>query len=238
MTDWDSCPGVQCDADVLEGYQEDASGLVGTPDGVIRARDQREVAEVMEWAWNHHGFVTPVGGRTSTTGSASPTEGGLVLSLEGIKGVEFTGPSTVRVGSGMYLGDLKRQLSQEGWLYPPDPTSENDCTIGGSVATNASGPRSLKYGPTRHYVRGLEVVLPTGETRSYRRRELEKDTTGYGGGDPGHCYCRGATACAIPSRCAVLLCVFPGPGVSFGWRHVAQASNGQSRTAPRAMGSN
>ena len=180
MTDYNSCPGVQCDGDVLEGYQEDASGLVGTPDGVVRIRDPKEVSEVMEWAWKNHAPITPVGGRTSTTGSASPTEGGLIVSLEGLKGVEFTGESTVRVGAGMYLGDLKRQLAQEGWLYPPDPTSENDCTLGGSVATNASGPRSLKYGPTRSYVCGLDVVLPNGESRSYSRRKLKKDTTGYG----------------------------------------------------------
>ena len=65
-------------------------------------------------------------------------------------------------------------------LYPPDPTSENDCTIGGTIATNASGPRSLKYGATRGYVRALDVILPSGEARHYRRRGLEKDTTGYG----------------------------------------------------------
>jgi len=80
----------------------------------------------------------------------------------------------------MNLGELKRALASDGWLYPPDPTSENDCTIGGTIATNASGPRSLKYGATRSYVRGLEVVLSNGELRRYRRRDLEKDTTGYG----------------------------------------------------------
>ena len=103
-----------------------------------------------------------------------------MLSLEGVGGIERLEERVVRVGSGVNLGELKRHVQGFGMLYPPDPTSENDCTIGGTIATNASGPRSLKYGATRGYVRALDVILPSGEARHYRRRGLEKDTTGYG----------------------------------------------------------
>ena len=180
MTEWKTCPGVHTDPDVLAGYCEDASGLVGQPQGLVRARDARDVTDAVEWAWSEHAPVTPVGSRSSTTGSAAPTQGGLVLSLEGLGGIERLSERVVRVGAGVNLGDFKRHVQGWGLLYPPDPTSENDCTIGGTIATNASGPRSLKYGATRRYIRALEVVLPTGEHRKYRRRELEKDTTGYG----------------------------------------------------------
>ena len=144
MSDGYHCPGIQTDTDILEGYREDASGLVGMPSGVVRARDTQDVQAALEWAWAHHAAVTPVGARTSTTGSASPTEGGIVLSTEALKGYEFVSDRIVRVRAGMNLGELKRSLAVEGWLYPPDPTSENDCTIGGTIATNASGPREFE----------------------------------------------------------------------------------------------
>lgn len=180
MKDVRQCPGVTCDPDVLEGYKEDASGLVGAPSGVVRARDSRDVVEAMNWARGNHVALTPVGARTSTTGSAAPIHGGLVVSLERLQTIERIASDVVRVGAGFNVGALKKSLGEEGWLYPPDPTSENDCTLGGTIATNASGPRSLKYGATRPYLRALEVVLPNGVLREYRRRDLEKDTTGYG----------------------------------------------------------
>ena len=61
MTEWKNCPGVQTDPDVLAGYTEDASGLVGTPDGLVRARDSRDVAEAVEWAWAHRAPVQLLG---------------------------------------------------------------------------------------------------------------------------------------------------------------------------------
>ena len=77
----------------------------------------------------------------------------------------------------MILSDLQRAVDQEGLLYPPDPT-ERGCFIGGTVATNASGARTFKYGPTRNYIRRLKVVLASGEVVDLRRGEVRADSEG------------------------------------------------------------
>ena len=77
----------------------------------------------------------------------------------------------------MILSDLQRAVDQEGMLYPPDPT-ERGCFIGGNVATNASGARTFKYGPTRNYVSWLKVVLASGEVLELRRGQVRADAAG------------------------------------------------------------
>jgi len=85
---------------------------------------------------------------------------------------------TARVQPGVVTGELQRQVEAQGLFYPPDPNSLDLCTIGGNVAENAGGPRALKYGVTREYVLGLEVVLPTGEILRTGRRTI-KGVAGY-----------------------------------------------------------
>jgi FAD/FMN-containing dehydrogenase len=80
---------------------------------------------------------------------------------------------------GIMLSDFKKTILDEELFYAPDPTSEKECFFGGSVATNASGSRTFKYGSTRRYVRALEVVLSTGKVLNIRRPEIEKNTFGY-----------------------------------------------------------
>jgi len=79
--------------------------------------------------------------------------------------------------AGVILGDFQRAVESEGLLYPPDPT-ERSCFLGGTVATNASGARTFKYGPTRNYVERLKIALATGELVDIRRGELYADANG------------------------------------------------------------
>src|SRR5207249_7323003 len=79
--------------------------------------------------------------------------------------------------AGVILGDFQRAVESEGLLYPPDPT-ERSCFLGGTVATNASGARTFKYGPTRNYVERLKIALATGEVIDIRRGDLYADSNG------------------------------------------------------------
>jgi len=90
-----------------------------------------------------------------------------------------TNAKTVRAGAGALVGDIKRAAAATGLLFAPDPTSEEESTIGGAIACNASGARTFKYGPTRQHVQSLKVVMANGDLREFRRSNLEKNTVGY-----------------------------------------------------------
>ncbi len=171
---------ITTDADIRRSVSRDASGLELIPDAVARPSSHAEVIELLEQAGRDRTSVTPAGGQTSTT-AASLTDRGLLLSLKNVVGIRDLDrvARTVRVGPGELLGPLKRTLAAEGWLLAPDPTSEEDCTVGGAVACNASGARSLRYGPIRSHVRGLKVALINGEVLELRRPSIEKNTVGY-----------------------------------------------------------
>jgi glycolate oxidase len=177
---------VVTDEDVRRAYSADASGLVLVPDAVARPDSMREVAEVVRQAAAERTCVTPAGGQTSTTG-ASITDDGVLLSLRRVARVidVDAATSTAIVEPGVLLGDLRRALRAEGGEgagmleWPPDPTSIDDVTVGGAIACNASGPNTLRYGATRAWVRGITVVLATGDTVELRRTSLEKNTAGF-----------------------------------------------------------
>jgi len=124
--------------------------------------------------------VTCAGAQSSTT-AASITDSGILLSLRGLDGVSLVdeGARTIKVGPGALVADVKRKAAADGFLFAPDPTSEEESTIGGAVACNASGARTFKYGATRRYVQALTVVLANGELKQFRRSNLEKNTVGY-----------------------------------------------------------
>lgn len=168
------------DAAVRASYGRDASGLTRIPEGVVRAREPSEVLALLAQAQVEHTPVTPAGGQTSTTG-ASITDRGTLLSLRAmdrILDVDHAG-RTVRVEPGVLLGDLDRAIASDGLFFAPDPTSDQECTVGGAIACNASGPRTLRYGATRAHVRGLTVALANGSVLHLRRPALEKNTVGY-----------------------------------------------------------
>lgn len=171
---------LSADIGVRQSFARDASGLEMIPEAVARPANEQQVIELLRSARADGQRVTPAGGQTSTTG-ASITDRGVLLSLRGLDeiGEIDRGHLTIRVQAGVNLGDLKRRLASEGLLFAPDPTSEDDATIGGAIACNASGARSLLYGATRPHVVALRVALGDGSVHELRRTRLEKNTVGY-----------------------------------------------------------
>ncbi len=164
---------VNTDPSVRTAYSADASGLTMMPDGVARPESGEEVAELLLRATAEKTPVTTAGGQTSTTG-ASISDAGSLLSTRGLSRIIDIDKAarTMRVESGVLVGDLKRAAAAEGLLFPPDPTSEDEATIGGAIACNASGARSLKYGATRPHIRALKVAVASGEIVVFRRPVL------------------------------------------------------------------
>ncbi len=174
------CRTLQIDPDIVAAYRGDESGLEGTPQAVFRPASEVDVVDCLREARARRWAVTPVGRRTNTVASAI-VDGGAVLSTECMAGLlAIDRKRRVAVAEpGILLADFKRAVAAEGLFYPPDPTSEEECSLGGTIATNASGARTLKYGPTRRYVRSLRVVLANGERLTAVQRELAKNTAGY-----------------------------------------------------------
>ncbi len=168
------------DVDVRRAYARDASGLEMMPDGVVRPSSIDEVAAILADSNASRTFVTPAGAQSSTTG-ASITDKGLLLSLRALADIHDidTDARSVRVGAGALIADVRRAAEAAGLLFTPDPTSEEESTVGGAIACNASGARSLRYGATGPHVRALTVLLANGEQLELRRPALEKNTVGY-----------------------------------------------------------
>ncbi|MGB2753357.1 MAG: FAD-binding oxidoreductase [Pyrinomonadaceae bacterium] len=163
----------------LQNYLTDASHMQGgNAERLFIPESADEIAAILKDA-NEQGIaVTVSGARTGTVGGAIPF-GGYVISLERlnkIKSIDKDAKSAV-VEPGVILGDLQKSVETVGLFYPPDPT-EWSCQIGGTVATNASGARSFKYGATREYVQRLTVVLASGEIVNIRRGEYVTSADG------------------------------------------------------------
>lgn len=149
----------------LVSYSYDASDHSHRPKAALWVHQVEQVSQILTLA-NKHGFpVTPRGAGTSLTGAAVPAAGGVVLDLcrmNKILDIRIADRLVV-VQPGVVYGDLEKALASSGFFFPPDPASSKVCTIGGNAATNAGGIRGAKYGVTRDYVLGLEVVLPDGK---------------------------------------------------------------------------
>src|SRR4030095_1233661 len=133
-----------------------------------------------KWFVAHEPEVVVFARSTSDVGGCVPMRGGIALSLvrmNRIKEISFADAVAV-VEPGVLTADLKAAARAQKLFYPPDPASMKDCTIGGNVATNAGGPRCLKYGVTRNYVIGLEVVLANGDVLRTGGR-VHKNKTGF-----------------------------------------------------------
>ena len=169
------------DPSVCDAYAADVSGLRQRPARLARPVDEAELVDVLKQAAGEGWTVTAAGAQTSTTGASVCDAGGLLLStarLDRILDID-AGARRARVQPGVVIGDLNRALASEDLFFPPDPTSENEATIGGAVACNASGARTLRYGPTRNYVTALRVALADGRVVDLSRPALEKNTVGY-----------------------------------------------------------
>lgn len=149
----------------LERCGADKWFATGRPDAVVFAQNAQDVSAVMKFSAAHRIPVTVRGGGVGYVGGCVPLQGGIVLAMERMNSIIEISPQdgVAVVQPGVLTGDLQDAVKKLGWYYPPDPASLRECTLGGNVATNAGGPRCLKYGVTRHYVLGLEVVLPNGD---------------------------------------------------------------------------
>jgi len=163
----------------LQDYLTDASFIRdGYAERVMISETVEEVSDVLAEANRDRTPVTVSGAGTGTVGGRVPF-GGIVLAtdrLNRIKVIDRTNNTAV-AEAGVILSDFQRAVESEGLLYPPDPT-ERGCFLGGTVATNASGARTFKYGPTRNYIAGLKVVLASGEVLDLKRGEVLADSQG------------------------------------------------------------
>lgn len=134
------------------------------PQVVVHAASTEDVATVLRYADDRGIPVTPQGARVGYVGGCVPLQGGIALSLRRMNRIKeiHTADGVAVVEPGVTTGDLQAAVRELGWFYPPDPASLKECSLGGNIATNAGGPRCLKYGVTRHYVLGLEAVLADG----------------------------------------------------------------------------
>ena len=149
----------------LVPYSYDASMNVHRPDAAVWPESTEQVAEIVKFANAYKIPVVPRGAGTSLSGGVIPIRGGIIIDLSRMNRIlEISIENRyARVQAGVVCDDLNRQLAKHGFTFPPDPASSTVATIGGNVATNAGGIKGAKYGTTRDYVLGLQVVLPTGE---------------------------------------------------------------------------
>jgi len=168
------------DSETLAAHSGDKWFAAESPEAVVFARLTADVTKLLRFASENRVPVTARGAGYGYVGSCVPSKRGIVLSLRDmtrIKEVHFADAVAV-VEPGVITSDLKAAARAQKLFYPPDPASMDNCTIGGNIATNAGGPRCLKYGVTRHYVLGLEVVLANGEILRIGGR-VHKNKTGF-----------------------------------------------------------
>jgi glycolate oxidase len=167
--------------DACATYASDDSDVEGrAPDAVVIASTASDVAVTLAVAEACDVPVTPRAGGTGRTGGAVPVAGGIVLATHGLAQLkEIDRANLVAVVEpGVVTGELHAAVEREGLFYAPDPNSLDSCMLGGNIAENAGGPRALKYGVTRDWVLGLEVVLIGGRLLRTGRRTA-KGVTGY-----------------------------------------------------------
>lgn len=168
------------DPEELSCYSYDGTGQIFLPEGVAFPESAEQVSAILKLA-NQHGFpVVPRGAGSGMTGGSLPVRGGLVLVTSRMNRILEIDPDNMIaiVEPGVITGDLQEELKKNDLMYPPDPASLKFCSIGGNAAECAGGPSAVKYGVTRDYIIGLEVVLPTGEIMQTGVR-TEKGVVGY-----------------------------------------------------------
>ncbi len=165
---------------VLRQYAGDKWFASHLPDAVARPRTTQSVAAILRFARRHSIPVTARGAGHGYVGGCVPLRGGIVLSLERMNRIlEINaGDFVVVTQPGVITATLQQAVEQQNRYYPPDPASRGESFIGGNIVTNAGGPRCLKYGVTRDYVLGLEVVLADGNIVRLGGR-THKNKTGF-----------------------------------------------------------
>ncbi|MDD1766002.1 MAG: FAD-binding oxidoreductase [Methanomassiliicoccales archaeon] len=161
-------------------YGFDASIHHRNPEVIVRPKSTDQVSRILRLANKNKVPVLARGGGTGLCGSAVPLEGGIVMDMTRMNEIKEirVGDLYCIVGPGVIYDKLNEALAPYKFFFPPTPGSGEACTIGGMVATNASGMRAIKYGATRDYVLGLEVVLANGEVMRVGTKTI-KNSSGY-----------------------------------------------------------
>jgi len=163
-------------------YSYDASYAKGSlPELIAWPKNTDEIVRIVKWATNKGLKIVPRGAGTGMAGGAIPINSrSIIVSLEKMREIleVNTKNFTTTLQTGVINGELQKELTIYELFYPPDPASLDYCTIGGNVATNAGGPRAIKYGVTRNYVLELETVLSTGEVFTLGGKTFKR-VTGY-----------------------------------------------------------
>ncbi len=165
---------------ISEDYcHDELSGTTSEPDVVVLPASAQEVSQILRYANQECIPITPRGAGTGLVGAAVPMEHGILLDMSRMNHfLELDEDNlTLTVEPGVLLMELSAYVEERGFFYPPDP-GEKSATIGGNISTNAGGMRAVKYGVTRDYVRGLEVVLPSGDIVQFGGKVV-KNSSGY-----------------------------------------------------------
>ena len=171
---------VSAEAATLAAHAADRWFASRAPEAVVFAHTTDDVSKLLRFAHRRKIPVTPRGSGYGYVGGCVPVRGGIALSLarmNRIKEIDFADAVAV-VEPGVITATLQAAARKQRLFYPPDPASMKECSLGGNIATNAGGPRCLKYGVTRHYVLGLEVVLADGRVLRTGGR-THKNKTGF-----------------------------------------------------------
>jgi len=150
--------------ELLRGHSGDKWFASHRPDAVAMPRSADSVSRILRFANRHAIPVTARGSGVGYVGGCVPARGGIALSLARMNRIQeiHAGDFVAVTQPGVILQRLQEAVEKKGLFYPPDPASRADCSVGGTIATNAGGPRCLKYGVTRDYVLGLQVALADG----------------------------------------------------------------------------
>lgn len=165
--------------DIPEKYLSDTLGrLKGEAAALVFPQSTEEVSKILKYAHKHGIPVTPRGAGTNLVGSTVPVDGGIILDFSHMDKILDLDENTmtITVQPGLLLQDLQKYVEERGLFYPPDP-GEKASSVGGNISTNAGGMRAVKYGVTRDYVRGLEVVTADGSVLTAGGKNV-KDASG------------------------------------------------------------
>lgn len=198
--------------EIAPEFLSDALGrLRGEAEVLIYPLSTKEVSDILRYAYVNRIPVTPRGAGTNLVGSTVPLRGGIIIDLSRMnKILELDRDTmTVTVEPGILLQDLQAYVEAEGFFYPPDP-GEKASSIGGNISTNAGGMRAVKYGVTRDYVRGLEVVLADGTILDVGGKQV-KDASGL---SLKHLLVGSEGTLAVITRCLLRLLPKPETSVS------------------------
>ncbi|EJE7236236.1 FAD-binding oxidoreductase [Clostridium sporogenes] len=166
--------------DINEDYSHDElGGISKIPDAMVEVLSTGEVSKIMAYAYKNNIPVVARGSGTGLVGASVPIHGGIMINMTKMNRIlEIDEENlTLTVEPGVLLMEIGKFVEEHDLFYPPDP-GEKSATIGGNISTNAGGMRAVKYGVTRDYIRGLEIVLPNGKVLEIGGKVV-KNSSGY-----------------------------------------------------------